>query len=81
MDWLKMDVNNFPQIDGPRMADACEQVKGCLNGDIFKFGPIVAGVLIAALVLKYFIGIGLQLAGIYALPIAKSHGGTKKNYF
>ena len=51
MDWLQMDVNNFPQIDGPRMADACEQVKGCLNGDIFKFGPIVAGVLIAAEIL------------------------------
>ena len=40
-----------PSIDGPRMADVCEQVKGCLNGDIFKFGPIVAGILIAAEVL------------------------------
>ena len=43
-----MDVGNFPQIDGPRMSDVCEQVKGCLNGDIFKFGPVVAGILIAA---------------------------------
>ncbi len=51
MGWLKMDVNNIPHIDGPRMADVCEQVKGCLNGDIFKFGPIVAGVLIAAEIL------------------------------
>tara|TARA_R110002020_G_scaffold181654_5_gene376802 strand:+ start:5470 stop:5661 length:192 start_codon:yes stop_codon:yes gene_type:complete len=46
-----MDVNNIPQIDGPRLADVCTQVKGCLNGDIFKFGPIVAGVLIAAEIL------------------------------
>ena len=46
--WKKMDVNNIPHIDGPRMADVWEQVKGCLNGDIFKFGPIVAGILIAA---------------------------------
>lgn len=39
---------NPPEIDAPRMADACAQVKGCLNGDIFKFGPIVGGILIAA---------------------------------
>ena len=46
-----MDMNNFPQIDGPRLADVCEQVKGCLNGDIHKFGPVVAGILIAVEVL------------------------------
>ena len=51
MGWLKMDVNNIPHIDGPRMADVCEQVKGCLNGDIFKFVPVVAGILIAAEIL------------------------------
>ena len=50
MGWIKMNINP-PSIDGPRMADVCEQVKGCLNGDIFKFGPIVAGILIAAEVL------------------------------
>ena len=42
---------NPPNIDAPRMADACAQVKGCLNGDIFKFGPVVAGILIGAEVL------------------------------
>jgi len=42
---------NPPNIDAPRMADACAQVKGCLNGDIFKFGPVIAGILIAAEVL------------------------------
>ena len=46
-----MDVNNIPHIDGPRMADVCSQLQGCFNGDIFKFGPIVAGVLIAAEIL------------------------------
>jgi len=50
MGWEKMNINP-PNIDAPRMADACAQVKGCLNGDIFKFGPVVAGILIAAEVL------------------------------
>jgi hypothetical protein len=42
---------NPPEFDGPRLADVCEQVKGCLNGDIFKFGPVIAGILIAAEIL------------------------------
>tara|TARA_R110002020_G_scaffold120162_4_gene273931 strand:+ start:15383 stop:15574 length:192 start_codon:yes stop_codon:yes gene_type:complete len=42
---------NPPEIDAPRMADACAQLQGCFNGDIFKFGPVVAGILIAAEVL------------------------------
>ena len=42
---------NPPEIDAPRLANVCEQVKGCLNGDIFKFGPVIAGILIAAEVL------------------------------
>ena len=42
---------NPPELDGPRLADVCEQVKGCLNGDIFKFGPVIAGILIAAEIL------------------------------
>ena len=42
---------NPPEIDAPRLANVCEQVKGCLNGDIFKFGPVVAGILIMAEVL------------------------------
>jgi len=42
---------NPPEIDGPRLADVCEQVKGCLNGDIFKFGPVIAGILIGAEIL------------------------------
>tara|TARA_R100001082_G_C4365530_1_gene161703 strand:+ start:2105 stop:2302 length:198 start_codon:yes stop_codon:yes gene_type:complete len=46
-----MLISNPPEIDGPRLADVCEQVKGCLNGDIFKFGPVVAGILIMAEVL------------------------------
>jgi len=50
MGWEKMNINP-PNIDAPRMADACAQVKGCLNGDIFKFGPVVAGILIGAEIL------------------------------
>ena len=37
---------NPPTIDGPRLADVCAQLDGCLNGDVFKFGTLIGWILI-----------------------------------
>ena len=33
-------------MDSPAFSETCDVFKGCLNGDVFKFGPLIAGILI-----------------------------------
>tara|TARA_R110002020_G_scaffold360091_4_gene572782 strand:- start:526 stop:729 length:204 start_codon:yes stop_codon:yes gene_type:complete len=42
-----MNPHNPPIPEsGPTFSDMCAMLDGCLNGDIFKFGPLVGGILI-----------------------------------